>query len=207
MTQPVQVLNLVCNKCGASLHVKPGTQYVTCGYCGSQLQIHEDGGSLYTEVLNRIESKATHIEKGVEIIRLQNELERLDREYQNEKLDEKATRRGTENNENSFSPVGVIGGVVTVIGIMIVLAIIFANNGPSASPVQYGSTTFYPSSPEIGAAIPCVAVLAVFSIIGGATYAIIKGMDQATAKEQRDELYQRRRRQLIDEIERQNQQT
>jgi hypothetical protein len=70
-----------CNNCGAPLEVGEQTRYATCAFCGSQLGIHRSGNAVYSEVLERISRDTADIADDVEVIRLQNELERLDREW------------------------------------------------------------------------------------------------------------------------------
>lgn len=208
MSQPVQVLNLACNHCGANLRVKSGTQYVTCGYCGSQLMVHEDGGSLYTEVLNRIDTKTTQIEKGVEIIKLQNELERLDREYQNQTLEEKITeaQQNTSSPKQSGGVGGFIGAIIVFIVICIMLTVIGSINTHSTSiPMTVEGPSFHTSpGPSSFSLFPCVVFLIILGIICTAIFKAMKGIDEAGEKDQRETEYRRRRREILDAIERQS---
>ena len=61
---------LTCNKCGASLEVPEATRFLTCTACSSQLEVHRSGSTAYTEVL-----------EAVEPVKLDLELEKLDREW------------------------------------------------------------------------------------------------------------------------------
>src|SRR3954464_7478038 len=81
MSDTTQVINVACNKCGASLPVTAGTRFVTCAYCGSQLEIPRSGSAVYTEVLQSIDQRTQRIEQDVEQIKRQNELEQLDRDW------------------------------------------------------------------------------------------------------------------------------
>jgi hypothetical protein len=83
MNEPTSVnaIAVTCNKCGAALDVPAGARFVTCTYCGSRLEVHRSGGAAYTEVLDAIEQNAERIAEDVGQIRLQNELEQLDREW------------------------------------------------------------------------------------------------------------------------------
>jgi DNA-directed RNA polymerase subunit RPC12/RpoP len=76
-TQP-----LVCNNCGAPLQVHSTTNFVTCMHCRSQLAIKRTDSSAYTEVLEGISTHTGRMSEDLETIRLQNELERVDREWQ-----------------------------------------------------------------------------------------------------------------------------
>jgi hypothetical protein len=77
-----EVTSVTCNHCGAPLQVPDSTRFVTCSHCGSQLEIHRSGNVVYTEVLERIEQRTERIAEDVSEIRRQNEVERLDREWQ-----------------------------------------------------------------------------------------------------------------------------
>jgi hypothetical protein len=71
----VKVTALSCGKCGAPLSVPERTQFLTCTFCGSRLEVHREGGAAYTAVLEKLADD-------LETVRLQNELERVDREYE-----------------------------------------------------------------------------------------------------------------------------
>jgi hypothetical protein len=77
----VSAIAVTCNKCGAALDVPAGARFVTCTYCGSRLEVHRSGGAAYTEVLESIEQHTERIAEDVGQIRMQNEVERLDREW------------------------------------------------------------------------------------------------------------------------------
>lgn len=77
----MRVIAVSCNQCGAPLQVPAKTRFLTCGFCSSRLEVHRDGDAIYSEVLESIEQKTNQIADDVEAIKLQNELERLDREW------------------------------------------------------------------------------------------------------------------------------
>src|SRR5438034_11615303 len=80
-TQGTQVTSVACNHCGASLEVGLTTRFVTCAYCGSRLEVHRSGSSLYTEVLEAIDQRTQRMEQDLGLIKRQNEVGRLDREW------------------------------------------------------------------------------------------------------------------------------
>jgi len=102
----IAALALKCNNCGANLSVPPDTRYLTCSYCHSQLQVHASGGAAYTEVLDRIDARTEHIAADVETIKLQNELEQLDREWAAAHPD------GAAPGKNSGGAIGIILGCI-----------------------------------------------------------------------------------------------
>lgn len=77
----MRVIAVNCNQCGAPLQVPAKTRFLTCGFCSSRLEVHREGDAIYSEVLESIEEKTNQIAEDVETIRVQNELERLDREW------------------------------------------------------------------------------------------------------------------------------
>lgn len=65
---------LSCGKCGAPLTVPGEVRYLACTFCGARLEVRREGGAAFTAVLERLADD-------VETVRLQNDLERLDREH------------------------------------------------------------------------------------------------------------------------------
>ena len=78
----MELESLSCNKCGASLEVPPTAKYATCRHCRSQLVVKRTGSAVYTEVLNRIDTRTERMAEDLEALRLQSELDRLDREWE-----------------------------------------------------------------------------------------------------------------------------
>ena len=77
-------MNLVtvdCNSCGAPLEVGLKTRFVTCRYCSKRLAVEHSDSSVYTEVLDEIKDSTDKISQDMEVLKLQNELERMDREW------------------------------------------------------------------------------------------------------------------------------
>jgi len=70
----MKTLTLTCNQCGEPLEVPEGTRFLTCTACSSQLEVHRSGSTAYTEVL-----------EATETAKLELELEKLDREWMEEK--------------------------------------------------------------------------------------------------------------------------
>ncbi len=110
----MRVISVTCDNCGAPLEIPKRTRYVTCSYCSSRLQVHHTGNAVYTEVLEAIEQATTAIAEDVETLKLQSELDRLDREWMMEK--ESYTVRGKDGEYNVPSAAGgIIGGAVAVV--------------------------------------------------------------------------------------------
>ncbi len=73
--------SVTCNHCGAPLDVPGSTKYLTCNHCGSRLLLKRTSSASYTEVLDNIARETDSLKKEVRHLRVQNELERLDREW------------------------------------------------------------------------------------------------------------------------------
>ena len=105
---------LSCGHCGAPLEVPAGTTYLTCAHCGSRLKVNRTASAVFTETLEQISSHTGAMVGQLETLRLQNELERIDREWQMEQ--EKYRVRGKDGSSSlpgRNSGVGaIIGGIV-----------------------------------------------------------------------------------------------
>ena len=110
----VQTVSVACNNCGAALDVRGDTRFATCTYCGSRLAVHRSGGAAYTEVLDEIRRTTQGIADDVGTLRVQAELETLDREWsiRREPLLQRDKHGGTSVPTHGGS---VAGGVFTVV--------------------------------------------------------------------------------------------
>ena len=80
----MSTIALRCNECGSPLKVPASTRFVTCSHCDASLQIKHEGGAAFTEVaesIGRIEKNTRQVRDDMQVIKLQNELERIDREW------------------------------------------------------------------------------------------------------------------------------
>lgn len=77
----MKVVTVDCNSCGAPLQVGAKTRFITCRYCSKRLSIQYSESSVYTEVLDDIKELTDKISQDMEVIKLQNQVEQLDREW------------------------------------------------------------------------------------------------------------------------------
>ena len=77
----MRLVSLNCNQCGAPLEVPEKIQFVTCDYCSARLSIHREGNAVYSEALDEIEKRTGKIAEDLETLKIQNELESLDRQW------------------------------------------------------------------------------------------------------------------------------
>src|SRR5688500_10310212 len=112
------VTSVSCNHCGGPLQVPETTRFVTCSYCGMRLEIHRSGNAVYSEVLAAIDQRTAKMTDDLEAIRRQNEIERLDREWQ---MRRDSLMVSGKNGPHEPSTIGGIFGLImgTVIGIAV----------------------------------------------------------------------------------------
>lgn len=77
----METLSVRCNHCGAPLQVSEATRFVTCQFCHSSLEVKRTEGSVFTEEVARIAENTGKMAESLEVITLQNEIEKLDREW------------------------------------------------------------------------------------------------------------------------------
>lgn len=115
---------LACGSCGASLHVPEGVQFVNCLHCGSSLQVRRNESVAFTEVVETLQEHASQLAQMQETLRqqtevqeqlaLQNELNRLDQEWDRESARWMWTdKHGGRHLPSKLSAVGIV--LVTVI--------------------------------------------------------------------------------------------
>jgi hypothetical protein len=172
----VEITSVNCNNCGAPLEVGPKTNFVTCKHCGSHLAVKRTASTAYTELLEGLDRKTDAIAEKVDLVIRQNELERIDREWE-------AERRKyfwTDKHGQSHPPT-VAGGIImavagTLFGLFWVGSLLAVR---SKSPEGFG--------PPAGLAVIGVAVI-IAAVVFGAL-----GVTKAQAYEAAKRQYEQRR--------------
>lgn len=77
----MDTLSVRCNHCGAPLQVSDATRFVTCQFCHSSLEVKRTESSVFTAEVARIAENTGKMAESLEVIALQNEIEKLDREW------------------------------------------------------------------------------------------------------------------------------
>lgn len=127
MTQPA-LLSLACNACGAPLKVHAGIRYLTCARCGTQLQIHQDTSALFTEAMEQVQSQTASLAAEVARLRLQQEIEALDREW-SARREVLCTRdRSGQLSEPTTASAWISGSAGSVMGLVWMVATSSAGN-------------------------------------------------------------------------------
>jgi len=119
----MKLFALTCANCGAALEVPAKVSHLTCEFCGTRLQVQRSGNAVYTETLREIAKATTRIHDNTEVIKLQNELERVDREWMMQR--EQFMTRGKDGELSVPSTTASIVGA----GFMAVVGLIMATVG------------------------------------------------------------------------------
>ncbi len=164
----MQVESVSCNNCGAPLEVGISTHYVTCGHCGSRLTIKRTGSSAFTETLEKLDQKADVMAEQLAELRYNAELERIDREWEQERQ----TFLTTDKRGNKHEP-STAGGIIGAI-ILIAFGLFFAiTSGTMGAPALF----------------PCAGV----AFSGFGVFLMIAGPKRAGEFQRAKASYQRRR--------------
>lgn len=79
------LVSVRCQNCGAPLEVVPEARFITCGHCSSQLEFHHNSTASFTTLLEKLDKDFQETAHDVKILKLEHELMRLDRTWEQEK--------------------------------------------------------------------------------------------------------------------------
>lgn len=179
------LLSFSCNNCGAALEAPEKTNFITCNYCKSRLAVKCSTSAVYTEVIEEIREKVTDIHEDVEVIRLQNELERIDREWELEKTDYMVRTKAGHLVLPSLGFGAVVPGALAIIGGLILLGLF---NGTESH--SFGGP------PLLFRLFPLTfVIIGICTIIGGLSGKVKHGQYQVALQR-----YQTRRQQVVVEL-------
>lgn len=113
-------MNLVsvrCQHCGAPLQVGEAARFVTCQFCKTELSVERTDSAIYTQQLGEIHARTTQMAGELEVIRLQNDLDALDREWLMER--ERYMVSGQHGSKHEPGMVGALlsGGLMALVGL------------------------------------------------------------------------------------------
>lgn len=124
----MKISKVCCQGCGADLNVDESVRYVTCNHCHARLEVVHDTSVTHTRLLEKLEQNTGRMAGNLRVIELQNDLERLDREWGLHKAKlgiptDAAPTAGQETFANAVS-VGMVmfGAVFTLIGVALTIA-------------------------------------------------------------------------------------
>ena len=163
-----------CIHCGATLRVAQDAAHICCQYCKAELIVVRDGVAVTTQMLGEMNE---NLGQKLDVLRVQNELERLDREWGMQR--EGFMVSGKDGARSLPSVTGSIftGGVMVAMGVVGV--VIIANA----------------TAPPFVIFMPCILIVA--GIVNAFT-----GMSKASAHDMAEAAYRARRCTLLRELER-----
>ena len=163
-----------CIHCGAALRVAGDATHICCQYCNSELRIVHEGDQVATELVRAMQED---LGQRLEVIRLQNEIERMDREWNMEREGYMVTEKG-----GGRSVPSVIGSIFAIIA-----ALVFGG-------------IWLEGTSHVGA--PPLFTLFGFLVVGGIVVSAIFGIVKAGSHDTAADRYQASRRQLLAKLER-----
>lgn len=173
----MKVTKVCCQGCGADLQIDESIRYVTCNYCHCRLEVVHDATVTHTRQLDKIERTTEQVANNLKVIELQNDLERLDREWESQRGN--LLVRGKNGHVSEPSSVGsMIGGMIAI-----VFGIFWISMASSI-----GASGFFP--------------LFGLVFIGFAVFSMITGTSKAGTYKSRQSEYEQRRQALISRLER-----
>jgi DNA-directed RNA polymerase subunit RPC12/RpoP len=170
----MEIQSVRCNHCGAPLEVGMETRFVTCQFCNSQLEVKRTESTVFTEEIAKISQNTERMAGSLEVLELQNDLERLDREW---------IASNPLSFDNDGRPIRQTGTGGAVFGM--VFAILFAV-------VCFGIAAAISTS-GAPAIVPLVPIgIGIFALV-----AAITGIGKATQYESRRSDYEQRRAAMV----------
>lgn len=156
----METLSVRCNHCGAPLTVGTDTRFVTCQFCHCQLEVKRTDSSIFTEEVAKLAKNTEKMAESLEVIKLQNEIERLDREWAAAQPLKPHQSRGRHGNPTGppRSPQGAAFGLIFAIFFAVVcfsMAGLASSNGApglfALVPVGMGIMALFGGFKAIGA--------------------------------------------------------
>jgi hypothetical protein len=172
----MQITKVCCQGCGANLEVDESIRFVTCNYCHARLEVVHDTSTTHTKLLEELDQRTESMAREIKVLKLENELERLDREWESVRQSKMIhSKNGSVSEPDSASATGA-GIMVIVLGVGWMIFAASVGAGPS----------------------PIFGLL----FIGGGIYVMISGNAKASEFQSLRSRYQMRRGKLISEIQR-----
>jgi len=141
----MKIIPVLCQRCGAPLDVADeSVRFVTCAHCSTPLEIVREATQSHSRILEEIQKTAEEHGKRLEVIELQNDIERLDRDWEARQREEGNVNANTGAVEEGSS-IGclALGLLVTCAGVVGAFA-------------AFGGNSF-----SFGTFVACLALIAV----------------------------------------------
>lgn len=129
----MKLVPVCCQNCGASLQISDSVRFVTCQFCQTQLIVQHTGPVIFTELPGELAEKTSRLSAGGGNLRLQNQLQQLEREWMAERETLLIRPRNGPSSEPSIVTVwsrGLLFLGIALAGLVVVLSI-----GPAAHTV------------------------------------------------------------------------
>jgi hypothetical protein len=170
----MKITKVCCQGCGADLQVDESIRFATCNYCHARLEIVHDPTVTHTRLLEDIGRTTERMAGNLRVIELQNDLERLDREWADHRESFMVTGKNGHRSIPTEAGSMIGGGLMVVMGIVVL--VVTANMGGPG--------------PLFGLAF-----------IGIAIFSMISGTSKATGYRNAESSFTSRRDDLIRQIE------
>ena len=177
----MEIKSLKCNHCSADLQINPKIKFFNCNFCGSSLTIKNSGGAIYTEVIGEIKENTDSILDNSNTMLLEQQLERVDREWLLER--EQYMVHG-KNGSSEPTSAGTTALVIVPI-VMLIFGVIIISQFNS-SPVRHSQGTGVPITITI-------AVVSIFCIASA-----VKNSNKVSGFSAANEKYEKRRNEILE---------
>ncbi|RYD60437.1 MAG: hypothetical protein EOP83_19405 [Verrucomicrobiaceae bacterium] len=172
----MKVTKVCCQGCGADLQVDESIRFATCNYCHARLEIVHDPTVTHTRLLEDIGRTTERMAGKLLVLELQNDLERLDREWENRREGFMVT--GKHGHRSLPSQAGsIVGGVIAIVGGIVWMSFAAGMGAPFPFPL-FG-----------------------LLFIGFALFSMINGTTKATGYRNAESAFTRRRNDLVHQID------
>jgi len=119
----MKIVPVLCQRCGAPLDVADeSVRFVTCAHCSTPLEIVRDATQSHSKILEQIQAFTAEHSRRLEVIELQNELERLDREWTERRM---TVGRDVKSGCDVLGLIWLAGVFGMVIGIPMVVSCLY----------------------------------------------------------------------------------
>ncbi|MCA8991686.1 MAG: hypothetical protein KDA69_09235 [Planctomycetaceae bacterium] len=118
----MKTLPLNCNNCGAPLPVPESTRYLTCQFCDTRLEVVREGNAAFTKVLGELQERTDQISSEVRRLQLENELLKVEQNWDRESNDLKY--RGQDGRGFEPSAAGGVFFIVLAVAAAIILLLL-----------------------------------------------------------------------------------
>lgn len=176
----MQIKKVCCQGCGANLEVDESIRFVTCNYCHARLEVVHGTSITHTKLLEELDQRTESMAKDIKVLKLENELERLDREWESTRQAMLVRGKNGSVSEPSATS-ATFGGIMAI-----VMGVVWM--------VLTGST-------------PAPAFFPMFGLvfIGAGIFGMISGNGKASEFEGLRSRYQARRGELVSQIHKEKQ--